>query len=88
MQDAGEQHTEPYSEYGEGVAEPGTSQSHAKSVNGDGSAVDELGLTVTVLPLYHPAAALYNGGQRQTLMDDFSLIPAILQKIRKENFRK
>jgi DNA polymerase len=40
-----------------------------------------LQLKVTVLPLYHPAAALYNGGQRQTLMDDFALIPEILKKI-------
>jgi DNA polymerase len=35
---------------------------------------------VVVLPLYHPAAALYNGGMRQMLMDDFALIPAILEK--------
>jgi DNA polymerase len=34
------------------------------------------------LPLFHPAAALYNGGMRQTLIDDFALIPAILQKIK------
>lgn len=34
-----------------------------------------------VLPLYHPAAALYNGGQRQTLLDDFASIPAILRKL-------
>lgn len=33
------------------------------------------------LPLFHPAAALYNGGQRQTLLDDFQKIPAILAKI-------
>lgn len=33
------------------------------------------------LPLFHPAAALYNGGMRQTLIDDFALIPAILKKI-------
>jgi DNA polymerase len=33
------------------------------------------------LPLFHPAAALYNGGMRQTLMDDFMRIPTILQKI-------
>jgi uracil-DNA glycosylase len=32
------------------------------------------------LPLFHPAAALYNGAMRQTLIDDFSLIPAILKK--------
>jgi uracil-DNA glycosylase family 4 len=35
------------------------------------------------LPLFHPAAALYNGGMRQTLIDDFALIPAILEKITK-----
>ncbi len=33
------------------------------------------------LPLFHPAAALYNGGMRQTLVDDFSRIPIILNKI-------
>jgi len=33
------------------------------------------------LPLFHPAAALYNGSMRQTLLDDFSRIPAILAKI-------
>ncbi len=34
-----------------------------------------------VLPLYHPAAALHNDGLRQTLMDDFKKIPAVLAKI-------
>jgi uracil-DNA glycosylase family 4 len=38
-------------------------------------------LPLVILPLYHPAAALYNGSMRQTLLDDFALIPAILQKI-------
>lgn len=33
------------------------------------------------MPLFHPAAALYNGGLRQTLIDDFARIPTILQKI-------
>jgi len=33
------------------------------------------------LPLFHPAAALYNGAMRQTLIDDFASIPAILKKI-------
>jgi uracil-DNA glycosylase len=33
------------------------------------------------LPLYHPAAALYNGGMRETLKDDFKKIPTILKKI-------
>lgn len=33
------------------------------------------------LPLFHPAAALYNGGMRQTLVDDFAKIPRILAAI-------
>ena len=36
---------------------------------------------IVYLPLYHPAAALYNGGLRQTLIDDFKKIPVILTKI-------
>lgn len=35
-------------------------------------------LKVVILPLYHPAAALYNGGMRTVLQDDFSKIPHIL----------
>jgi DNA polymerase len=34
------------------------------------------------LPLFHPAAALYNGDMKQTLIDDFASIPAILEKIK------
>lgn len=37
------------------------------------------------LPLFHPAAALYNGGMRQTLMDDFARIPIILEKLKGTN---
>ena len=33
------------------------------------------------LPLYHPAAALYNGGMRDVLIADFSKIPKILKMI-------
>lgn len=36
---------------------------------------------VVILPLFHPAAALYNGGMRQTLVDDFAHIPLILKKL-------
>jgi DNA polymerase len=35
------------------------------------------------LPLFHPAAALYNGSMRQTIIDDFSKIPAILNQLNK-----
>lgn len=33
---------------------------------------------ITVIPLYHPAAALYNGSLRQTLIDDFVAVPGII----------
>jgi len=36
------------------------------------------------LPLYHPAAALYNGSMRQTLMDDFTKIPKLINLISKK----
>jgi DNA polymerase len=39
-------------------------------------------LQVVILPLFHPAAALYNPAQRQTLIDDFARIPIIIQKIK------
>ncbi len=31
------------------------------------------------MPLFHPAAALYNGAMRQTLIDDFAKIPRVLE---------
>jgi DNA polymerase len=34
-------------------------------------------------PLYHPAAALYNGGMREVLMEDFKKIPKVLKEIEK-----
>ena len=39
-------------------------------------------LEVIILPLFHPAAALYNPAQRQTLIDDFAVIPIIMNKIK------
>jgi len=34
--------------------------------------------------LYHPAAALYNGGMREVLIKDFKRIPKIIEKIKTE----
>lgn len=42
-------------------------------------------LEIVILPLFHPAAALYNGGLRQTLLDDFLKIPEIIKKISNNN---
>lgn len=36
------------------------------------------------MPLFHPAAALYNGSMRETLKQDFRKVPKLLEKIRKE----
>jgi uracil-DNA glycosylase len=36
---------------------------------------------VVIMPLYHPAAALYNGSQRQMLIDDFLKVPAVVQQM-------
>lgn len=85
MQGVGEQRTEEYPEYAEGVAEPTTQQRTAKLGSASSSARRQDELVIVVIPLYHPAAALYNGGMRQTLLDDFGLIPEILNKIRKNN---
>lgn len=40
--------------------------------------------TTHFLALYHPAAALYNGSMREVLIKDFSKIPKILKKIKKD----
>ncbi len=44
--------------------------------------VGDTEISWVILPLYHPAAALYNGSLRQTLLDDFARVPAIINKIK------
>lgn len=39
--------------------------------HGNAQSIDILGRKRLVIPLYHPAAALYNGSMRQVLIDDF-----------------
>lgn len=46
-------------------------------------AVPDLG-TYVFFALYHPAAALYNGSMRETLLADFRKIPAVLELLKKE----
>ena len=55
-------------------------QQFAASNNGISGFADKQSITsLVILPLFHPAAALYNGGMRQTLIDDFTRIPDILK---------
>lgn len=46
---------------------------HKKIKHHDGSESEWL-----IVPLYHPAAALYNGSLRQTLIEDFMRVPQII----------
>lgn len=55
------------------------------SVIGDihGQVVDVVidGVPYRLMPLYHPAAAMYNGKLRQTLLDDFLRIPQVIDQL-------
>ena len=81
MQGADEQRTKSYGKYGEGVAQSATPQSATKGGRVASSAGKQADLSWVILPLFHPAAALYNGAMRQPLIDDFAKIPRILAQI-------
>lgn len=36
---------------------------------------------IVIIPLFHPAAALYNGSLRQTLIDDFLKVPKVIGQL-------
>jgi DNA polymerase len=50
------------------------SKIHGKSFETVFFDVDHTPVPVTVITLYHPAAALYNGGMRDTLKQDFQIL--------------
>lgn len=43
---------------------------------------EKFGKSRHFLPLYHPAAALYNGSLREVLKEDFKKIPIVLKKLK------
>lgn len=43
---------------------------------------------LVIVPLYHPAAALYNGGMRTTLNEDFMKLPKIIEILQNEKENK
>jgi DNA polymerase len=49
------------------------SQMHGKECTGNASYG-----AVTIVPLYHPAVALYNGSNKKTLLDDFQVLKKFL----------
>ena len=50
-------------------------------IHGEAKRIQFDGHSLVVVPLYHPAAALYNGGLRQTLVDDFVHVPEIIRQL-------
>lgn len=50
-------------------------------VHGQPKLVTFEGHKIVIMPLFHPAAALYNGGLRQTLIDDFLKVPEVIRQI-------
>lgn len=60
------------------------SQVHGKRQQVYAQLADTTDVPRTILPLYHPAAALYNGGLRQTLFNDFAMIPAIITSLKND----
>lgn len=47
-------------------------QPHTVQIDGD---------VFMIIPLYHPAAALYNGSLRATLIEDFMRVPTIINQL-------
>lgn len=43
---------------------------------------------ITVVPLYHPAAALYNGGMRSILIEDFKQLSKIISSLKRSKGQK
>lgn len=58
------------------------SEAHGQPISATAKSIGQISAKTVFLPLYHPAAALYNGGMRQTLFEDFAKIPHILELIK------
>jgi uracil-DNA glycosylase family 4 len=58
------------------------SEAHGQPISATAKNIGQISASTVFLPLYHPAAALYNGGMRQTLIEDFAKIPHILELIK------
>jgi DNA polymerase len=59
------------------------SEAHGEMVKTNVQKPDGSEFEQNCLPLYHPAAALYNGSMRKVLFQDFAKIPKLLEIIKK-----
>lgn len=53
-------------------------------IHGDPKRISFGDTKIVIVPLYHPAAALYNGSLRATLIEDFMKLPTIINILEKE----
>lgn len=51
-------------------------------IHGQPKRINFGGQKLVILPLYHPAAALYNGKLKATLMEDFKTIPEVIKSLK------
>lgn len=51
-------------------------------IHGDPKRINFGDKKIVIVPLYHPAAALYNGSMRATLIQDFKKLPKIIKIIK------
>ncbi len=58
------------------------SEAHGERIEGEVVLAGGNKIIQNFLPLYHPAAALYNGSMRNTLLGDFAKIPHVLELIK------
>lgn len=54
------------------------------AVHGEPKRISFDDTSIVIVPLYHPAAALYNGGLRATLIEDFMKLSTIIKISKKE----
>jgi uracil-DNA glycosylase family 4 len=50
-------------------------------VHGEARRIEVGDHKIVLIPLFHPAAALYNGSLRQTLIDDFLKVPTVIKNL-------
>jgi uracil-DNA glycosylase family 4 len=51
-------------------------------IHGQAKRIQFGGHKIVIVPLFHPAAALYNGNLRQTLIDDFLTVPNVIRQLK------
>ncbi len=84
VQGDNEKRTEPYGNTVTGASQLLTQQSASNLDSATSIAGRQVEMTLVILPLYHPAAALYDGSLRTTLIEDFQSVPTLLQETKKE----